>query len=165
MGSWRRCLERRAKLTKAQYPVVARAEAQKYNTLEDNRFALVTRRGPEPTEAPGGPPPTTSDKPKDSDPTSEQPTGIGAHPKTYRAAHYPRDQSSSLEEEDCPSIAGLRGRGREERRRSLTPKMPSTEAGTSSLSSTSDLGFNLEELTPESLPEKKAEGPTLPGAK
>ena len=125
----------------------------------------MTRRGPEPTEAPGGPPPTTSDKPKDSDPMSEQPTGARAHPKTYRVAHYPRDQSSSSEEEDCPSTAGSRGRDREERRRSLTPEMPSAEAGTSSLGSTPDLGFNLEELTPESSPEKRAEGPTPPGAK
>ena len=36
LGSWKRCLERHAKLTKAQYPVVARAEAQKYNALEDD---------------------------------------------------------------------------------------------------------------------------------
>ena len=43
--------------------------------------------------------------------------------------------------------------------------MPSVEAGTSSLGSTPDLGFNLEELTPESLPEQRAEGPTPLGAK
>ena len=87
--------------------MVARSEAQNYNVLADAQFALVTRRGPEPTNAPGGPPPTTSDKPKESDPTSEQPTGIGACLKTYRTARYPRDQLSGLDEEDRPSATNL----------------------------------------------------------
>ena len=141
---------------------MARAEAQKYNAREDERFASETR-GPE--SAPGGPSPTASGGPKGSDPTSEQLPGTGARPKTYRTARRSRDQSSSSEEEEHPSVTGSRGRGAGNRRRSLTPEMPSAEARTSSLGSTPDLGFNLEDLTTESSPEEMMEGPTCPGVK
>ena len=107
LGNWRRHLERRSKLTKTQYPTVARSEAQNYNALADAQFALVTRIGPEPANAPGGPPPTTSDKPEESDPMSEQPTGIGACPKTYRTAHYLRGQLSDSDDEYYPSTTDL----------------------------------------------------------
>ena len=86
LGSWRRRLERRTKLTRAQYPIVAQAEARKYDAAADTRFIPATRRGPVPAEASGGPPPATSGGPKPTDFMAERPEGSGARPKTRRTA-------------------------------------------------------------------------------
>ena len=155
---------------------MGRSETCNYEASSDARFASGARSGPEPAKTSGGPSPSTSAQLESTDHTPRQPTGAGTHPKTFESAHPTRTWTPAFDAEESPSSANMQRKGDRERERrahtpstpegTTTPETPPLGAGTSSLSSTPDLGFHLGEPTPEVLLEKgEPEGPTFPRLK